>query len=78
VRGVWSNFLVIYSAQPKCTAKVRGLSSYSPYRDTDWKFSDAECADTAYVGARRPCKALLGRRVRKLYARSAVAQTIAA
>jgi len=31
---------------------------------TDWKCRDAECADTAFVGARRPCKALLGRRAR--------------
>ena len=29
----------------------------------DWKFIDAECADTTYVGARRPCTAFLGRRV---------------
>jgi len=43
-----------------------------------WKFSVAECADTAYVGARRPCTALLGRRARKLYARDVNAQTFAA
>ena len=37
---------------------------------TDWKLRDAECADTAYVGARRPCLALQGRRVRRCYARN--------
>ena len=35
----------------------------------DRKFRDAEYADTAYVGAGRPCKALLERRVRKSYVR---------
>jgi len=39
---------------------------------------DAESTVTAYVGARRPCKALLGRCVRKLNARSVLAQTITA
>jgi len=32
---------------------------------TDWKCRDAECAESTYVGARRPCTAFLGRRVRK-------------
>ena len=44
---------------------------------TDWKFRDAECADTAYVGTRRPCTALMGRCVRKWNARNVIAQTIA-
>jgi len=43
-----------------------------------WKFRAAVCADTAYVGARRPCTALLGQRVRKWNARNVVAQTFAA
>jgi len=33
---------------------------------TECKFRDEECADSACVGARRPCKALLERRARKL------------
>ena len=45
---------------------------------TDRKFRDTECADIAYVGASRPCTALLGRRVRKWYARDVNAQTFAA
>ena len=32
---------------------------------TEKKFRDAECADITYVGARRPCMAFLGRRVRE-------------
>ena len=35
-----------------------------------WKFRDAECADTAYVDARRPCTSFLGRLVRKWNAQS--------
>jgi hypothetical protein len=42
----------------------------------DWKFRDCECADTAYVGARRPCTALLGHRVRKWNARDVIARPI--
>jgi hypothetical protein len=42
---------------------------------SDWKFRDAECDNNAYVGARRPCKALMGRRVRTCYIRSDVAQS---
>jgi hypothetical protein len=42
----------------------------------DWKFRDSECADTAYVGARRPCTALLGHRVRKWSARNVTARPI--
>jgi hypothetical protein len=41
---------------------------------TNWKFRDAECAESTFVGARRPCKAFLGRRVRKSYARHFIAQ----
>jgi hypothetical protein len=41
---------------------------------TDWKSRDAECADTTYVGARRPCTAFLGRRLRKSYACHVIAQ----
>jgi hypothetical protein len=48
-----------------------GLTDY-------WKFRDATCADTAYVGARRPCTTFLGRRVRKWIAQSLIAQSIAA
>ena len=45
---------------------------------TDRKFRDAEYTDTAYVGAGRPCKALLERRVRKSYVRIVVARTFTA
>jgi hypothetical protein len=45
---------------------------------TDRKFRDAEYADTAYVGAGRPYKALLERRVRKSYVRNVVARTFTA
>jgi len=41
---------------------------------TDWKFRDAECADTTYVGARRPCTAFVGRRVRTSSARNLIAE----
>jgi hypothetical protein len=41
---------------------------------TNWKFRDAECAESIFVGARRPCKAFLGRRVRKSYAHNVIAQ----
>jgi len=44
----------------------------------DWKFRDREGADTAYVGARRPCTVLLGQRVRKSYARNVIARPIKA
>ena len=37
--------------------------------------SETECADTAYVGAGRPCKAFLGRRVRVSYVSNVVART---
>jgi hypothetical protein len=47
-------------------------------RLTDRQFRDAEYADTAYVGAGRPCKALLERRVRKSYVRNVVARTFTA
>ena len=42
------------------------------------KFRDREGADTAYVGARRPCTALLGQRVRKWNARNFIARPIMA
>jgi len=45
---------------------------------TDRQFRDAEYADIAYVGAGRPCKALLERRVRKSYVRDVVARTFTA
>jgi len=45
---------------------------------TDRKFRDAEYANTAYVGAGRPCTALLERRVRKSYVRNVVARTFTA
>ena len=45
---------------------------------TDSKFRDAEYADTAFVGAGRPCKALLERRVRGSYLRNVVARTFTA
>jgi hypothetical protein len=45
---------------------------------TEREFIDAEYADTAYVGAGRPCKALLERRVRKSYVRTVVARTFTA
>ena len=44
----------------------------------DWTFRDCEGADTAYVGARRPCKALLGQRVHKRNARNVIARPITA
>jgi len=44
-------------------------------RAQDKKFGETERADTAYVGAGRPCKALLGRRVRKSYVHYVVART---
>jgi hypothetical protein len=34
--------------------------------------------DTAYVGARRPCTAFMGRRIRKSNARNAIAQAFIA
>jgi len=43
-----------------------------------WKFSDCECADTAYVGARRPCTALPGHRVCQWNARNVIPQTFTA
>jgi hypothetical protein len=45
---------------------------------TNWKFRDAECVESTFVGARRPCKAFLGRRVRKSYARNVIAQAVTA
>jgi hypothetical protein len=45
---------------------------------TNWKFRDAECANTTYVGARRPCTDILGRRVRKCNARNVIARPIIA
>jgi hypothetical protein len=45
---------------------------------TDRKFRDAEYAYTAYVGAGRPSKALLERRVRKSYVRNVVARPFTA
>ena len=50
----------------------------SPLGLTDGKFRDAECADTAYVGAIQPCEALMRRRVRTSYVRNNVAQTFTA
>ena len=47
-------------------------------RLTDRKFRDAKCAYPAYVGARRPCTALLGQRVRRWNARNVVARPITA
>jgi hypothetical protein len=48
-----------------------GLTDY-------WKSRDAECADTAYNGARRPGTAFLGRRVRKSYTRNVIARAFTA
>jgi len=45
---------------------------------TKRKFRDAECADITYVGARRPCPAFLGRRVRQSNARNVMAQAFIA
>jgi len=45
---------------------------------TEWKFRDTEYADITYVGARRPCTAFLGRRVRKPNARNVIAQAFIA
>jgi hypothetical protein len=45
---------------------------------TEKKFRDAECADITYVGARRPCTAFLGRRVRESNARNVIAQAFIA
>ena len=45
---------------------------------TNWKFRDAECAESTFVGAGHPCKAFLGRRVRKSYARNVIMQAFTA
>jgi hypothetical protein len=49
---------------------VKNVSSWADKR----KFRDAECADTTYVGARRPCTAFLERRVGRSFARNVIAQ----
>jgi len=41
---------------------------------SDWKLRDCERAATAYVGARRPCTTLLGRRVHTWSTRNIIAQ----
>jgi hypothetical protein len=51
---------------------------YGSDRLEDWDFRDCECAETAHVGARRPCTALLGHRVRKWNARNLIARPITA
>ena len=59
-------------------ASPRGTNTMNEDQDSllDGKFRDCECADTAYVGARRPCTALLGHRVRKWNARNVIARTV--
>jgi hypothetical protein len=52
---------------------VKNVSS-GMRRLTDWKFRDAEFAESTYVGCRRPCTAFLGRRVRESYVRNVIAQ----
>jgi len=53
---------------------VKNVSSWADRS----KFRDAECANTTYVGARRPCTAFLERRVRKSHARNVIAQAFTA